>query len=105
MQGGLKRAEMGTTRQGSDKMVVGSPPLVGSGTCVRVRLCLLQPRGSCMEHGTWRRLITEMNARHLRSIGGGYAEVGPPCSCVYLRSFNYFYFQPSRCPCLACAAR
>lgn len=30
-----------------------------------------------------------MNARHLRSIGGGYAEVGPPCCCMYLRSFNY----------------
>ena len=41
MQGGLKRGEMKAARQGSDNMVVGSPPLVGSGTCVRVRLCLL----------------------------------------------------------------
>jgi hypothetical protein len=30
-------------------------PLVGSGTCVRMRLCILQPRDSCMEHDTWRR--------------------------------------------------
>jgi hypothetical protein len=38
MQGGFERGEMGAARQGSDETVAGSPPLVGSETCVRVRM-------------------------------------------------------------------